>query len=208
MASNPFNPVAFNDLMDVILAILRVVMRFFIYPGLIVMWVWTGFSFVLAQGAPEALTKAKRLLVWAIVSTLVIVMIQGFLVVVQGTLKKVFPASATVKQPYDSSNSQVLGGVSRSSPEYCRDKVVGTVCEVIENGTKKVGTCFTKATGPKSCYAATEGTPCVTDSGVGGVIDAQNTCNTGLRPKVGKGGSCRVTGECSSPLLCTGGICQ
>jgi len=83
-----------NNLMELILAILRLVMRFFVYPMLIVIWVWTGFAFVMAQGAPEALNKAKKWLMWAFVTTLVIFMIQAFMVAAQGTVQKIFPGGA------------------------------------------------------------------------------------------------------------------
>lgn len=83
------NPVSVNNLYDFILSALRLVMRFFIYPALVVIWVWTGFSFVLAQGAPEALTKAKKWLMWAFITTLVIVVLQGFLLALRTTALKV-----------------------------------------------------------------------------------------------------------------------
>jgi hypothetical protein len=69
-------------------------MRFFVYPLLIIAWVGTGFAFVFAQGRPEMLTKAKKLLVGAIVSTLIVMMIQGFLMAVKGTTEQVLQSSS------------------------------------------------------------------------------------------------------------------
>lgn len=83
------NPTNVTTLYDFILNILRLVMRFFVFPALIAIWVWTGFSFVLAQGAPEALAKAKKLLLWATISTFIIFMIQAFMTAVSGTVQKV-----------------------------------------------------------------------------------------------------------------------
>jgi hypothetical protein len=77
------------------LKILALVIRFFIYPALIVIWVWTGFAFVLAQGKPDALSKAKKLLVWATISTFVVVMIQAFLFAAKGTVEEILPGSTT-----------------------------------------------------------------------------------------------------------------
>lgn len=83
------NPVGANSLYDFILAVLRMVMRFFVFPALIVIWVWTGFSFVAAQGNPEALNKAKKWLVWAFVSTLVVFLVQAFLFAIKGTVDSI-----------------------------------------------------------------------------------------------------------------------
>lgn len=87
--ASDLNPTSVNSLYDFILNILRLVMRFFVFPALIAIWVWTGFSFVLAQGAPEALAKAKKLLLWATISTFIIFMIQAFMTAVRGTVQKV-----------------------------------------------------------------------------------------------------------------------
>lgn len=80
-----------NNLYDLLLSILRLIIRFFIYPALIVIWVWTGFAFVFAQGKPDALKKAKSFFVKAFVTTLIIFLLQGFLIAVQGTVMKILP---------------------------------------------------------------------------------------------------------------------
>jgi hypothetical protein len=87
------NPIGVNNLYDFILSALRLVMRFFIYPALIVIWVWTGFSFVLAQGNPDALNKAKKWLLWAFITTLIIVVLQGFLLALRTTALKIIAPS-------------------------------------------------------------------------------------------------------------------
>lgn len=101
------NPTKYGNLYDFILGALRLVMRFFIYPALIVIWVWTGFSFVLAQGAPEALSKAKKWLMMAFITTLVIVVLQGFLIALRNSVTNIIgtPATAT-----DGSNYGNEGG--------------------------------------------------------------------------------------------------
>ena len=70
-------------------------MRFFIYPALVTIWVWTGFSFVLAQGNPEALNKTKKWLIYAFVTTFIVFILQAFLTAARGTVQKVLPASQT-----------------------------------------------------------------------------------------------------------------
>ena len=92
------SPTNYGNLYDFILGGLRLVMRFFIYPALVVIWVWTGFSFVLAQGAPDALLKAKKWLMWAFITTFVIVVLQGFLLALRTTALKIItsPGQACV----------------------------------------------------------------------------------------------------------------
>lgn len=92
------NPTPYNSLYDFILGALRLVMKFFIYPALIVIWVWTGFSFVLAQGAPEALTKAKKWLMWAFVTTIVIMVLQGFLFALKNSVNRILSDPAASGQ--------------------------------------------------------------------------------------------------------------
>ncbi len=100
----------------------RLVMKFFIFPALIVMWVWTGFSFVLAQGAPEALTKAKSLLVKAFISTLVIVVLQGFLMALQGSVNKIIGAPrATTQDPNYSNEGRNRQPVEVNNPNYSNE---------------------------------------------------------------------------------------
>lgn len=84
-----------TTLYEFILNALRLIMKFFIYPALIVIWVWTGFSFVLAQGAPEALAKAKKWLLWAFVTTLVIMVLQGFLFALRNSVNKILGNTAS-----------------------------------------------------------------------------------------------------------------
>ncbi len=89
------NPLAVNDLYDFILSVLRLTMRFFIYPAFIVMWVWTGIQFVMAEGNPEALGKAKKWLLWAFVSTVLVMMLQGFLFAIRGSVQEILSETTT-----------------------------------------------------------------------------------------------------------------
>lgn len=101
------SPTTQTNLYDFILSALRLVMRFFIYPALVVIWVWTGFSFVLAQGAPEALTKAKKWLMWAFITTFVIVVLQGFLLALRATALKIISSSGQTCTTITGKDSQM-----------------------------------------------------------------------------------------------------
>lgn len=83
------NPTSINSLYDFILAMLRLAMKFFIYPALIVIWVITGFSYVAAQGSGDKLVKAHKLLLGALITTLVVFTIQGFLMSAQQSVNNI-----------------------------------------------------------------------------------------------------------------------
>lgn len=83
------NPTGFTSLYDFILGALSVVMKFFLYPALIGIWVWAGLLYVMAQGAPEKLKKAHNLLMWAFISTLLVFITNGFLVALKGSVDNI-----------------------------------------------------------------------------------------------------------------------
>jgi hypothetical protein len=89
------SPVGSTTLYDFLLVVFRLFVRFFVYPAVVFMWVYTGFSFVAAQGRPEALTKAKSLLLWATAITIVIFVIEGFLFALRNTVNSIVPARPT-----------------------------------------------------------------------------------------------------------------
>jgi predicted membrane protein len=64
-----------------------------IHPAVIGIWVISGFLYVAAQGAPEKLKKAHRLLLWAFISTLIVFTIQGFMVAIKGTVNTILPGA-------------------------------------------------------------------------------------------------------------------
>ncbi|MCF7843292.1 hypothetical protein K9M47_00155 [Candidatus Gracilibacteria bacterium] len=116
------NPLGVDSLYDFILSALSLIMKFFIYPGLIAMWVWSGFNYVLAQGAPEKLSKTHNLLMWAVISTLVVFVAQGFLIAVRGSVEKIVPSSSVVTTPSATSGSAQNGGL------YDTNQGIGTIC--------------------------------------------------------------------------------
>jgi hypothetical protein len=147
-------------------------MRFFVYPALIVIWVISGFSFVMAQGSPEGIKKAKSWLTWAVITTLIVFTVQMFLVAMRGTV------------------TQVLGGEASQSAGTPDGRVApvagesGSVCDV--NGVQGTrgtdGVCYTASRAGSSasgyCSGKANGTMCTIPvaSAVGGYVDG--TCST------------------------------
>jgi hypothetical protein len=164
-ANSPFNVTNSSDIYDFLLSFLRLVMRFVVYPGLIVMWVWTGFGFVLAQGNPEALMKSRRLLLTAALITAGILFFQTFLLALQGSVQRILPGAS---QQEDRTNLAPAPGAP------------GSACDLdLGNGVKVVGrtgtngTCYPSgrgnASGPvTSCNGQLDGTPCRLPSGATG----------------------------------------
>ncbi len=89
------NALGSNSAYDILLAGINLGMRFFVYPAIIVMWVWSGFQFVYARGNPDGLSKAKSWLFWAVIITVVAIMLQGFLLAFKNTAQKILPATSS-----------------------------------------------------------------------------------------------------------------
>jgi hypothetical protein len=176
------NPLGVTNLYDFILSILRLIMRFFIYPMMITIWVWTGFGFVMAQGNPEGLSKAKKWLIWAFVTTLVVFMLQAFLIAIRGTVNAILPGAATqgvtpAPAPAPDTNGTLDGRVAPTPGE------LGSVC------TNPDGTAGQVGNGGK-CYARV------------GVVPASDPqfCDDkpfGTLCSVPKAGGATVTGTCT-----------
>jgi hypothetical protein len=83
-----------NSAYDILLSGINLGMRFFVYPSIIVMWVWSGFQFVYAQGNPDGLMKARSWVFWAFIITIVALMLQGFLLAFKNTANRVLGGSA------------------------------------------------------------------------------------------------------------------
>ncbi|MEZ0208771.1 MAG: hypothetical protein ACAH17_01180 [Candidatus Paceibacterota bacterium] len=83
------NALGSDSAYDILLTGINLGMRFFVYPAIIVMWVWSGFQFVYAQGNPEGLSKAKSWVFWAFIITVVALMLQGFLLAFRNTANRV-----------------------------------------------------------------------------------------------------------------------
>lgn len=133
------NPLGFNSLYDFILGVLNMVMKFFLYPALIGIWVWAGFLYIDAQGAPEKLLKAHKLLFWAVMSTLVVFMVKGFLTAIKGSVDKLVPAQTRTISPVGAADGRVAP----------KDGQIGSTCTLddgittgIYGGDPSDPTCF------------------------------------------------------------------
>lgn len=93
------NPLGSNSLYDIILSGASLIMRFFVYPAVIAMWVWSGFQFVYAQGNPEGLKKAKAWIFWAFIITVIMFSLQGFLAAFKGTAQNIVPSASQQSAP-------------------------------------------------------------------------------------------------------------
>jgi len=189
-----------NDIYDLLMAALRLVMRFFIYPALIVIWVWTGFSFVAAQGAPAELLKAKKWFMWAVITTVVIFVVQMFLLALQGTVERVLPASSSQTTTTSGSGS-VTGGSGVSNPVNTPpNNQAGAACSVA--GTAGV----LNANG--ACITSTSPTTNSTAGSYGGAnYDSRILGGGDFACSVKNGGTCRqggVIGTCSDWICIKG----
>ena len=100
-------PLGVTSLYDFLLNITRLAISWFLYPALIVMWMWCGYSYVAAQGNPERLNKTHKWLLAAVLCTIFIFMIQGFLSAAQGTVQKILSGT---KSSTESSSATRAGG--------------------------------------------------------------------------------------------------
>lgn len=213
------NPLFANNLFDLILAIMNLVIKFFIYPAIIVLWVWSGFQFVYSQGNPEGLKKAKSWLLWTVIITVVIFTLQGFLLAFKNTAQKIAPQNAAFIQP----TTGTPNGSAQSASGSCQGKSDGTACTV----GGRAGTCTKNEDGVFSCYATpgqpitncegqADGTACTVGGRAGtctknedGVFSCYATpARTEGRTLVGRGGSCQIDKQCEGDLHCLNFICK
>lgn len=105
-----------TDIVDFFINVGRLTMSWFIYPLLIASWVWTGFSYVAAQGNPEALKKAHKRLLYAAIFMIVVLTVQGFVGALRNTVQESFSSSQTGGQVQQSSGSALSPNTLSSSP--------------------------------------------------------------------------------------------
>lgn len=85
----------FASIPDLLIALGNVAIRFFLYPWLIFIWVWSGFKLVYAQGSPEGLEKARTSITRAAIITVVVFTLQAFLLAAKVTVEKVRGTSSS-----------------------------------------------------------------------------------------------------------------
>lgn len=138
------NPLGTESVYDFILAIVRMVIRWFIYPALIVMWVWSGFSYVIAQGNPEKISKTHKWLLAAFASTLIVFMTEGFLFAIRGTVDSIFPKTTQSTQTTQTTQTSDYGlnNTNQTTGQLCYSNsncATGYFCKFNARGDK--GTC-------------------------------------------------------------------
>lgn len=79
------NPLGFDTLYDFLVAILDVVI-YIAFPALILFFVWIGFKFLMAQGDPKEIQKAREYFLWAIVGALLVLGARVLADAIRGTV--------------------------------------------------------------------------------------------------------------------------
>jgi hypothetical protein len=150
-----------GSLYDLMLDFVRLIILFIVYPGIILMWVWTGFLFVAAQGKPDALTKAKSLLVKAIATSFIVFLAQGFLLAARGTANKIFP---TPTQSSSAPSSRTTPGTP-GTPTATTQPATTTPTP---SGTQPSRIAPAASPAPTTQSPSTQTTPASQDSGADG----------------------------------------
>lgn len=78
------NPLKANNLEDLLALVVQAAVRLGAIV-LILMLIFTGFKFVVAQGKPEEINTAKKMLLWVIIGGLVLLGAEGLSRVIQST---------------------------------------------------------------------------------------------------------------------------
>lgn len=80
------NPLVVTDLYGFLVQLFSLVVRWFVFPLMIYAWFYTGFMYILAQGNPQKLTEAHKWLWWSVIGTVIIMLSEGFLFAIKGTI--------------------------------------------------------------------------------------------------------------------------
>jgi hypothetical protein len=137
------NPLGSNSLYDILISAASLALRFFVYPAVIAMWVWSGFQFVYSQGNPEGLNKAKSWLFWAFIITVITFALQGFLLAFRGTAEKIVPGVTNLNLNNTATPSSPTATTTTAQPAagtYGASCTVGSFYGTIgTDGTCKIG---------------------------------------------------------------------
>lgn len=104
-----------NSLYDIIISGANLIMRFFVYPFLIFIWVASGFKMVYSQGNPEGLKTARSWILIAVITTVVCFTLQGFILAFRGTAEKILPGSTTSQSSSTSSAGAQVSSAEKAS---------------------------------------------------------------------------------------------
>ncbi len=84
------NPLSVNTITGFLILVVRLVIRWFVFPVIIFAWFFTGFKFVAAQGNPTKLNEARSYLWWTLIGTVIILLAQGFAYALRDTINQIF----------------------------------------------------------------------------------------------------------------------
>jgi len=84
------NPLVVNSVYDVAVILFQLSMRWIMVPVLIGSWVWAGFLFIQAQGAPEKIKYARERLWYSFIWTLVLMFTLGIAFAFRDTFNQIF----------------------------------------------------------------------------------------------------------------------
>lgn len=88
------NPLGSNNLFDIVISVLNLAIKFFVYPAVVAAWVASGFKFIYSRGNPEGLKTARSWLLSTFIVTIVVFTIQGFVLALKNTANKILPRDA------------------------------------------------------------------------------------------------------------------
>jgi hypothetical protein len=122
------NPLGSNSLYDILISAASLALRFFVYPAVIAMWVWSGFQFIYSQGNPDGLNKAKSWLFWAFIITVITFSLQGFLLAFRGTAEKIVPGMTNMNT--STTPTPVLSPTSTTTTAQPAPGTYGAACSI------------------------------------------------------------------------------
>jgi hypothetical protein len=124
------NPYSSNSAYDIIIGGASLIMRFFIYPALIALIVWSGLKFVISQGNPNGLKEAKAWLWWSIIAVIIVFSLQGFLLAFQATVQKIVPIQQNTTQNQTATQQNTSTGEATIKQGEPAPGAYGSACTI------------------------------------------------------------------------------
>ncbi|OHA83350.1 MAG: hypothetical protein A2937_00720 [Candidatus Yonathbacteria bacterium RIFCSPLOWO2_01_FULL_47_33b] len=79
------NPIKYDNFYDFVAAVLETAVEI-LMPFVVLAFIWSGFLFVRAQGAPAELEKAKSAIYWSIIGAFILMGAWGFAQIISTTI--------------------------------------------------------------------------------------------------------------------------
>ena len=91
MLQGPINAQSgMNGFLEFIKLLIALIVKWFVYPFIIYIWLYAGYLFVKAQGNPAELKEAREWIWWTFIGTVIILLAQGFAHMFIQTMKQIF----------------------------------------------------------------------------------------------------------------------